>query len=231
MNGWAAAPPTRCPGPTWSDPCSLNPSVSSIPIISRRGRSVSPVGARPPPNLGHGAHARAGGGARGAGVRVRGRDPGPRGGRAPRTGWVGGAGVRNDYTETVAPRSGEKQGAESAALCELKVSRVEFVWLWDRGHGPPRECGTAVLSSELTCTSGCSRTTPGPAPIDAPRACHSGTATQHGARVGPLGQQQALAWAPGPGFWGPVGPLCLVDSEGSHGLSSFFLGVCVLWGN
>lgn len=98
-----------------------------------------------------------GGGARGAGGRVRGRDPGPRGGRAPRTGWVCGAGVPDGGAGTVSRRTGDEQGAESTELCEPKVSRVEFVWLWERERGPPRGCGAAALSPELTCTSGCGR--------------------------------------------------------------------------
>lgn len=90
---------------------------------------------------------------------MRGRDPGPRGGRAPRTGWVCGSVVWAGGAETVSRRAGDEQGAESAALCERKVSRVEFVWLWERERerGPPRGCGAAALSPELTCTSGCGR--------------------------------------------------------------------------
>lgn len=90
---------------------------------------------------------------------MRGRDPGPRGGRAPRTGWVCGSVVWAGGAETVSRCAGDEQGAESAALCERKVSRVEFVWLWERERerGPPRGCGAAALSPELTCTSGCGR--------------------------------------------------------------------------
>lgn len=152
-----SGPSHTCPGSTGSDPCSPSLSASSLPTVP--GRSMSPVSARRPPlHLVHGAHARAGGGgARGAGGRVRGRDPGPRGGRAPRTGWVCGAGVPDGGAGTVSQRTGDEQGAESTALCEPKVSRVEFVWLWERERGPPRGCGAAALSPELTCTSGCGR--------------------------------------------------------------------------
>lgn len=142
MSGWAAAPPTRCPGPTRSGPCSPHPSAPSLPTIP--GPEREPRGRPPPPpsqlrcacaGRGEGREARAAG----CRAETRGRAAG---GRCGRGGWAALA-VRDGDAGAAARRAGGEHGAESAAPRERKVSRVELVWLQElaRARASPRARG------------------------------------------------------------------------------------------
>lgn len=197
--------------PPWVDlvrPVLSHPERSEPPYQPRAGAGAP--WALPPPISATVRMRGRGGGARGAGGRVPGRDPGPRGGRAPWTGWAGRRRWRpGRRRRDCSPACWGEHGAESAALCERKVSRVELVWLWELGRGPPRGRGAAGLLGSAPRSPAPRSAAPEPRDQPSPRRREPATAGLELSTVREWGRWGSNRPARGPQGRAPGAPWCL----------------------